>query len=158
MARLEKLRDARPKMPEQLDDRAQDGCEILVAIADALGYGREARAALVELFASERLDDEESVRLSLLRDVRVVFEKRKMPIAIHTENLLSGLRALEESRWQTYYGRGFEDRDLAKLLRPYGVRPTTVREPVRRRGHRNNSKPAKGYKRDELYEAWERYL
>jgi hypothetical protein len=56
---------------------------------------------------------------------------------------------MEEAPWGSYYGHKFEARDLASLLHHYGIRSTTVR---------NGDKVAKGYKRDDLYEAWQRYL
>jgi hypothetical protein len=145
-------------MPEELNDRAQEGCEILVAIADALGCGAETRAALVELFTIERLDDLETARMQLLRDIRLVYERRQMPKAIYTENLLVELRDLDESPWKSWYGRGLDERDLAGMLRGYRVRPTTVREPVRLKSMRDNHRPAKGYRRDDFVEVWDRYL
>jgi hypothetical protein len=71
------LGDAQPTMPDELSDRMQEGCEPLVAIADALGHGDAARAALVELLSGDRLDDQESLRLRLLADIRIVFDKRE---------------------------------------------------------------------------------
>ena len=89
---------ARPRMPEELSDRMQEGCEPLVAIADRLGWGDEARAALVALLTAERLDDSESMRLRLLRDIRTVFGARKAR-NISTRTLLRELMGLEESPW-----------------------------------------------------------
>jgi hypothetical protein len=148
-----RLQDARPNMPDELDDRAQEGCEILVAIADLLGCGPQARAALVSLFAGERLDSDESVRERLLRDIRDVFGKRKSH-NIFTQTLLSKLYEIDEAPWSRWYGRRFEDRDLAKLLKPYGIKSTTVRIKLKN----GKSKVAKGYKRDSFQSAWERYL
>ncbi len=150
----EKLRRARPRMPDALSDRMQEGCECLVAIASRLQLGDEARAALVEVFSVERLDDQESMRLRLLSDIRTVFERRdaragKRSRGIATNDLLAALHAIDEAPWAAYYGRGLEARDLANLLRHYGVHP----EPVRFKGE-----VKKGYKRDPLHEAWDRYL
>ena len=74
---IEALEGAQPEMPEALNDRAQDACECLVAIADACAVGEEARAALVTLFRVERQDDMESLRIKLLRDLKVVFGERR---------------------------------------------------------------------------------
>lgn len=151
----ESLRDVHPDMPAQLDDRMQEGCESLVLIADALRVGTRARAALVELLSGERLDDQESMRIRLLRDIKEIVEaeeKRRKGArvpGVFTETLLAKLYAIEEAPWGNYYGRGFEARDLASLLRHYGIQPTTIR---------SKDKVAKGYKRDVLHEAWERYL
>jgi hypothetical protein len=49
---LPRLKDAEPRIPEQLNDRQQDGAECLLAIADAAGglWPSKARKALVELY------------------------------------------------------------------------------------------------------------
>jgi hypothetical protein len=144
------LRDARPAMPDELSDREQDGCEIILAIADRTGYGPETREALIGLFGSERLDDQESMRLRLLRDLRDIFNRHNKRNGL-TRSLLSELYSIEEAPWSNYYNRGLEARDLATLLRHYGVEPTTVRPG-------KGEAPAKGYKRDDLEPVWERYL
>jgi hypothetical protein len=156
--RMERLREARPTMPDELSDRMQDGCEPLLAIADDIGCGAEARAALVLLLTTERLDDQETMRLRLLSDLRSIFEARGDPKAIKTGDLLVALMEIEEAPWRNYYNRTFDARDLAALLHHYGIKPTTVRPPARTRAEREKAKPAKGYRRDDLYEAWERYL
>jgi hypothetical protein len=147
-----------PPVPDQLSDRMQEGCESLVAIADAFGCDEEARAALVELLTGDRLDDQETMRLRLLRDLRIVFERRKMPNGVTTSELLVALRLFEESPWSNYYGRTLDARDLANLLLPYGIKSTTIRAKVRIRNGVRSDRIAKGYRRDDLYEAWERYL
>jgi hypothetical protein len=141
----EGLENARPDMPVELSDRQQDGCECLVAIASALGCEDEAATALVDLFKQERLDDQESMRVRLLRDLRSVFGDRKY---MSSNDVVDALRDIEEAPWDTYYGRGMNARDLATLLRHFGVRPVAVR--IQR-------EVKKGYRRDDLAEAWERY-
>jgi hypothetical protein len=68
------LADARPDIPADLDDRAADGWEPLLAIADAAGgeWPQRARAAAVALSASAGKDDE-SLGVTLLKDARAVF-------------------------------------------------------------------------------------
>jgi Protein of unknown function (DUF3631) len=146
---------ARPEIPDELSDRAQEGCECLVAIADATGVGKAARSALVELLTDERLDDRESMRLRLLRDLQCVFEARDAEhgyrvSSISTETLLKLLHAMAESPWASYYGRGLDARDLASLLSHYNIGPTTLRF--------KDGKSRKGYKRDDLHDVFDRYL
>jgi hypothetical protein len=144
-------------MPEALNDRMQEGCECLVAIADLAWCGEQARAALVALLTTDRLDDQESMRLRLLRDIRTVFDERRAP-GMATTALLEALFQVEESPWLTYYGRGLTDRDLSSLLRPYDVRPKSLRVKAKFLQDFDNKAVVKGYKRDDLHEAWERYL
>jgi Protein of unknown function (DUF3631) len=142
------LAKAEPDMPDQLNDRMQEGCEALVAIAEILRCGRQSREALVTLLEGERLDDQESMRIRLLRDIRVVFDKCEARV-ISTKRLMLELITIDEAPWATYYGRGIDPRDLSNLLRHYDIKSTTVRL---------KSGPAKGYKRDAFHDAWERYL
>jgi len=137
----------------------KEGCEPLVAIADALGYGPQARAALVELLTVERVDSQETMRIRLLRDIRSIWDaaekkKGKRIRAMPTARLLERLHAIEDASWGNYYGRTLEARDLSKLLGQYEIEPTTIY------GGKKSGKEirAKGYRRDDLADAWERYL
>lgn len=158
----DKLADARPDMPDQLSDRMQEGCEPLVAIADMLGYGPQARAALVELLTAERLDSAETMRIRLLRDIRDIFvtaerkHGRTLP-GMGSEQLRARLIAVEDSPWSSYYGRSFDARDLSGLLAHYGIKRQTIRRP-KSELRKGQKAIVKGYKRDDLADAWERYL
>lgn len=146
------LGQARPTPPEELSDRMQDACEPLLAIADRCGdpWPELARQALIELCTGERPDDVESMRLRLLRDTQVVFgDRRAMP----TERLLERLVELSESPWGSYYGRKLEARDLAALLRHYGIKSTNVRY----KSGEGPSRILKSYRRQDLIDAWQRY-
>jgi hypothetical protein len=144
---------ARPALPDELSDRIQDGAEAIIAIADMLGCGDDARHALVHLTAEKaRTDSSESLRLQLLRDTRAAF-------AIHgdrnlqTKELLQALYVNEDGfNWLAgYYGRKLEDRDLASLLRDYGISSHSVWSPPLQTS-------AKGYRYDDFVGPWERYL
>jgi uncharacterized protein DUF3631 len=152
-----RLARARPEMPPELSDRMQDACEPLVAIAERMGQPWPAlgRAALVELCVAERVDEVESMRIRLLRDLRTIFENRekatgRMVRGIRSTTLISELHRIEEAPWATYYGRGLEAKDLAALLRPYSVQSKPIKL--------KSGETQKGYRRDELFEAWERFL
>jgi hypothetical protein len=137
-------------MPDELSDREQDGCECLIAIADAFDRGQEVREALVRLFATDRTDTDESRRVLLLRDLRAWFDERPDHSAAYTEWLLAHLNSITESPWGGYHGgTGIEARDLAALLKPFKV----AGKPVRADG----DKQLRGYKREDLAPVWERY-
>jgi hypothetical protein len=149
-----RIGQTRPPMPDELTDRMQEGCESLIAIADALGRGDAGRLALVELMGGDRLDTHESMAERLLRDLHEIWmsaEKKHggtVP-AVHTHKLLQRLREIDTSPWKGYYGRGLDANDMASLLRQYNVASTTVK--VAR-------KSLKGYKRDALWPVFDRYL
>jgi hypothetical protein len=146
---IPRLAKARPRVPDELSDRQQDACEPLLAIADRMGrpWPKLARLALVELCTGERLDDVETMRLTLLRDLKAIFKRLHRP-KVSTATLLAELHQVPESPWKTYYKRGLDDRDLAGLLRHYGVHSKKVRI---------GKKVLMGYKRDDLVDVWERY-
>jgi hypothetical protein len=146
----EQLADARPEMPDQLSDRMQDACEPLLAIAELVGgpWLLLAREALVELCTGERLDDTESLRVRLLEDIKSIFLRTNRR-SVTTKNLLRELHALAEAPWGSWYGRKLEARDLAALLKPFGVKPQNLRL--------KSGAIAKGYRREPLEDAWNRY-
>ncbi len=81
----------------------------------------------------------------LLADLRNVFGDQP---AMHGETILAKLHDISEAPWADYFGRPLTHRDLAKLLKPYGVSSTDVKvDGVNR----------KGYRREHLHDAWKRY-
>ena len=139
-----------PDLPDELDDRAQDNWEPLLAVADLAGgeWPKRARQAALVLSAG-RTDATESLGVRLLLDVRIVFDEAGLD-RLKTKELLGSLAALEESPWGTFHdGNPMRPVKLANLLRPYGVRPGD---------HRFGDKTAKGYLRDDFGDAWSRYL
>jgi len=69
--------------------------------------------------------------------------------AMSTEDILAGLNGREESPWADLCGHPINALGLANQLRPYGVRSANVRQ---------GDKIAKGYRREDLHDAWSRYL
>lgn len=69
------LQSARPDLPPEIDDRAQEAAEPLLAIADRAGgdWPDRARRAIVDLHGGREIDDESS-GVRLLADIREVFE------------------------------------------------------------------------------------
>ena len=141
------LARARPHMPAGIVDRDADVWEPLVAIADAAGgeWPKRARETAVTLVTASKAATP-SLGIRLLADLRDVFGDREN---MATENILSALHAIEEAPWGDLRGKPLDSRGLARRLRQYDVRPTTVRELVT---------PAKGYRREDLFDAWQRYL
>jgi hypothetical protein len=146
-AHADQLADAEPEMPAGLVDRPADVWEALLAIADLAGGPCPARSrkAALELNAA-RVEADPSLGVALLRDTRAVFDEAD---ALATEELLKRLCALDESPWGDLRGKPLDARGLARRLKPYEVRPTTIRV--------GDATP-KGYRRQDLADAWTRYL
>jgi hypothetical protein len=152
---LETLTATRPRRVEGLRDRQNEVWRPLLAIAELDGEAWAARARRAALALSAGADDEDpSLGLLLLADVQAVFDERQAE-RIATADLIAHLGRLEESPWGEWWLDAKTDeplrtapRRLAQLLRPYGIRSTTVR------GERR----AKGYRREDFLDAWERFL
>ncbi len=148
--RLDALTEMRPELPESLSDRQQDGAEPLLAIADAAGceWSDRARAALVELLTGAVAEDQ-SERVRLLADIRDVFNSTGRD-KLSTNGLLGKLTQDETLPWGEFSnGRPLTAIGLARLLKPFGICPGTIRL---------KNETAKGYLRENFADAWRRYL
>ncbi len=142
------LQAAKPKLPDALDDRAQDGWEPLFAIADLAGgdWPQRARDAALGLSAGAVKEDD-SLGVRLLTDIRTVYEAQHAD-RLPTAGLLSALNALEESPWGGFGKDGMTPRDLARHLKVHGIAPKPTRLP---------SGVVKGYEASQFQDAWNRY-
>jgi uncharacterized protein DUF3631 len=144
-AHLAKLRDAAPDMP--VEDRAADTWECLIALADLAGGDWPDRARLAcKLLTAQAADDDTdtSTATRLLADLRIVFTDADQ---LYTKTVLERLHQLTDSPWADMQ---YSASDLAKTLRPFGIKPVDVRE--------NGGANRKGYKTATLADAWRRYL
>jgi len=96
--------------------------------------------------------DEETLGILLLRDIAAVFKQGGGADKLFSKDLAARLNELEESPWGDLDERGkpLDERGLARRLRPFGIRPKTVRLDDGRR--------AKGYYLVDLTDAFARYL
>ena len=141
---------ARPVMPQELDDRATDVWEPLMAIADLAGGDwpqRSWKAALALSAGSAREDD--SLGVMLLNDVRKFFMETRAD-RTSSAALVDALVELEESPWGDLRGKGLDTRRLARMLKPYGFGPRTVRL--------SDGSTPKGYLLEDFADTWNRYL
>lgn len=136
-------------MPTSIIDRAADVWEPLVAIADAArGHWPErARSAAVAL-NNARAERDPSLGVQLLGDVRRVFAGHDSD-RLTTEQLVDALVQLEEAPWADLRGKPIDARGLAKRLRKYDARPGN---------HRFPDGIKRGYRVEDLHDAWQRYL
>ncbi len=150
--------DAWPDMPEGIVDRPAEVWEPLLAVADAAGgkwpmLARNACATLCRVAEDRRA----SLGIRLLSDLRIIFSNDD---AMHTEIVLQKLigevhepdedrRLDDDAPWASLRGKPLGKRGLATMLKKYGVHPQKVTV---------NSKSLQGYRREHLWDVWERYL
>jgi hypothetical protein len=158
-----------PAMPDTIKDREADKWEALFIVArladvtdgtDAtsvtakIGYWEtKARNAALAFQAEDRDTEPTSNGELLLRDIECILASYRFGSkeAIRTEILLDRLHSISESPWLSYFhGKPLDARGLARLLRPHGIRPTTIRF--------DKDTEAKGYYKADFADAWKRYL
>lgn len=125
---LGELQDADPELPEQLHDRAQDNWRPLVAIADSVGgrWPELARQAAVT-FSTGSDEAETTPAILLLSDLRDLFQS-SVDEQVSTETILQHLHDRDDRPWREWKkGKPISAVQLARLLRPFGVRPRSIR-------------------------------
>lgn len=146
------LAKAGPKIPTELDDRAADNWEPLLAIADAVGgsWPDRARKAALALSSARDAGDAGAVPVRLLSDIRSILAANGSD-RIFSATLSDQLSAIEESPWSEWgrWGRPITPVQIARLLAGFGVRPKTIRI---------GDQTAKGYDLEALNDAFARYL
>jgi putative DNA primase/helicase len=140
---------ARPALPDEINDRAQDNWEPLLAIADLAGgvWPAIARATAIQL--SEETVVPESTTIELLADIRSVFERKNIDW-IHTADLISALIEDDSKRWARFAGgQPINPRQLGTRLSEFGIHSRDIRD-----GHIVK----KGHRLQDFSEAFARYL
>jgi Protein of unknown function (DUF3631) len=144
-SRAKELGDAEPEMPQGLNDRAEDVWEALVAVADAAGGEWPARARKAARVLSDEAEEDAADSMRLLADLRDVFGQQDK---LWTQTILAKLHDIPEAPWADWYGHPLKDRELAKLLRPYGIRSRDVKD---------DKANHKGYYREQFVKEWDSY-
>jgi hypothetical protein len=143
------LEQARPEIPAALDDRAEEAWEPLLAIAELAGGHWPERARIAAGASAAEARDDEALGVRLLADVRDVFAQEDAD-RLSSASLAARLCEIEESPWGDLWGKQLDARGLARRLRPFGVRPRTVRF--------DDDSTAKGYLLEQFEDAFSRYL
>jgi hypothetical protein len=130
-----------------LGDRGQDNWESLVALADRAGgeWPDLARSAALTLDA-DRQEADDNAGVTLLTDLRDIFDDWTGDPWIPTVTLLESLQGIESSPWSEWrQGKPLTARGMARLLDPFGVKPDRTRV-------------MRGYARVEFADAWSRFV
>ena len=144
----EALRNADPRMPASLRGRAADNWRPLLAVADLAGgeWPAKARQAAAAL---ETGDDAEGLGILLLRDLRELFDECETD-RLPSEDIVKALTGMEDRPWPEYRrGKPITQRQLATLLKGFGIEPRTLRLDDGRR--------CKGYLGEDFADAFSRY-
>jgi putative DNA primase/helicase len=143
------LRDAKPAMPPELQNRRADNWRLQLAIADLAGedWGDKARVAAKEI---EKTSDSKTNGVRALAAIKVIFDGKPATIAISSQDLVDELTADPAAEWAEWHrGEPITQRQLAILLKPFRIFPEQVWIEKRQ---------VRGYKRSAFEDAWERYI
>ena len=140
-----------PAMPSSVQHRMADNWRVLLSIADELGHGEAARAAAVALCAGR---PDEDYGVLALRHIERIFLVREID-RILSADLVNALIGIDDAPWHDWRGpkddrppRKLTQADLAWPLRPFDIRPRTVR---------GRWGTARGYYQHQFQRAWRAY-
>ena len=144
------LKAADPLLPEELSDRGQDNWRPLIGIAEAAGGAWKGRALEAARTLSGIIADNElSIRTQLLADIRDIFQQGQETM-MPSVDLVQHLVEIEEHPWGDW-GRppkNISQHQLARLLRPFGIRPRQLW----------TGQKVRGYHLEHFQEAFSRYI
>jgi hypothetical protein len=145
-----------PVLPEGIVDRSAEVWEPLLAVAEAAGgvWSQRAREACISMCQAQK-GNRVSLGIRLLSDLRILFANAGNPEALHTETIITRLCAglkfglEDDAPWNQLRGEPLGVRGLASLLKPYAVSSRKVNV---------GGRSLQGYRREDLWDAWARYL
>ena len=150
---VERLIDEYPEVPAGIYNREADSWRQLFKFADAAGGRWPDLARSAALGLRHGVTDDPGESQMLLADIRDAFEKsgaRKLT----TSSLIDALHDRVERPWGrksvTDAVPAFQERQLAALLRPYGITSKNIRVSA--------AEIRKGFDREQFEDAWSRYL
>jgi hypothetical protein len=143
------LSGAYPTLPNELNDRAYDSWEPLIAIADAAGgeWSGFARAAAKHLTGSD--DEMDDLGVQLLTDLQRVWPGDDVVTGAELTELLKDDD--DDGLWRNYgkQGKGLTAKSMSTILRPFGIRPDQ---------HKVDGKNIRGYARADFEKPWGAYV
>lgn len=140
-----------PDMPDELDNRAAQVWELLVAIADDAGgaWPQLARDAAV-FFVTDTRYKPVSIAIRLLTDIRKAFGDADR---ITSAELLDRLKRVDDNPWTDLGGTGLFTKDIRKILEEFDIPPVhTIRIPGA-----ESLGTQSGWKRSDFHDAFIRY-
>jgi len=134
-------------MPDGIYNRRADNWRPLLAVAGVAGGNWPERARKAVEQSNETGGDMSRIAL-LLADIRKIFKELNTD-KIFSLGLVEALRAIEGRPWAEYHDdKPISQNQLATALKPVGIAPEIIRI---------NEDRARGYRREQFNEAFERY-
>jgi Protein of unknown function (DUF3631) len=139
---------AQPAQPEGFMNRTASNWQLMFAIADSLGEEVGARARTIAQQIAG-VTDMASAGVALLQDIKTMFEASTLDY-LTSKTIIERLTADPEKPWAEWSrGKPITEKGVAGLLHEYRIISRTV-------GPKGST--AKGYRRADFEDGWERYL
>lgn len=139
------LKKLRPAVPELNNDRAMDNWEPLFAVAEVIGWNEAAKESFIALNVES--ENEKAIETKLLEDIKEAFGNKER---LFSSELVKILVSDEDNIWCEWrHGQPMTANSLSRLLKPYKVKPKTIRINIERK---------KGYELKQFEEVFGRYL
>ena len=146
----ERVKAARPDLPDALSDRDQNNWEALLKVASIAGDNWLQAANEIALTMAGLTQNTQSTGNELLADIQTIFESKHV-VKISLVELLNALCEDTESPWATYNrGKQLSTRQLSTRLKDYGITSKTIRT--------SSYETAKGFDVDQFNDAFSRYV
>jgi hypothetical protein len=140
------LGSAQPTMPEGFLNRLASNWQLMFAIADSIGEGKRVREAAQEIAG---VTDLMSAGVELLQDLKAMFNASTLDY-LTSKAIIASLIADPEKRWAEWNrGKPVTEKGVAGLLHEYQIISRTVGP---------KGAEAKGYRKADFGDAWERLL
>jgi putative DNA primase/helicase len=143
------LRDAKPAIPVEFENRYGDNWRLQFAIADLAGedWGDDARAAAIKIELASDSSTAGARVLAAIRKIRGDLNDGEK--AVGSQVLIDRLTAEPDSEWAEYrHGKAITQAQLARLLKPHRIFPAQVRV---------GGQQVRGYEWSWFEDAWSRY-
>jgi putative DNA primase/helicase len=133
-----------PGLPAALDDRASDNWRPLIALADTAGGRWPGRARAAALALNGRRNDD-GIAVAVLAAIKDLFAAQHAD-RLSSRKIVAALTADPTARWkESNRGKPLSEAQLARLLRPFEIYPTSFGN-------------ARGYRLSECQDAFARYV
>ena len=137
-----------PAIPDELNDRAADVWEPLLAIADIAGGDWPARARLAATGLAESTSESSPIG-SLFLDIFAQYASQKID-RVFTRELVEWLNGFPNHAWaELSKGKPIDELWLSRQLRPYRIRPKPIRI---------GENVSRGYLQEDFMDCFRRYI
>ena len=148
---LPAIKAADPETPGLYNRRA-DNWRPLFAIADVVGGAWPEKVKTVVVDLTDKIDESESAGVLLLADIRTIFDAKPHYTWFQSAEIIDELLKREDAPWQEWHkGKAITQAGMARLLKPFGIRPKQHRYEDGRAG-------LSSYERIKFDNAFSRYL